>query len=269
MNRLDALAAEFGADTSPEADWGKMLPRLAKEVYHEFTRPGGKNGFKRHGKDVLSAEELVNWVYMRWAGNEKVTVEWFATLDNPGAMLRTFLRNAARDLVWSNVEGQRLDVSISVTTTGMSGAGIEDPGAAVEAMRTPGAMAVKSFDWLVNSIEYASEDGNPEDDYAEAELLQEWEGAIEDILGDIENPAHRTLAERYYLEGDEIEEAAAVVGMGTEASKKALQRSRQALGEARANALIVWRRASFPNSGRQPLSIEGGVPENVLSTLGS
>jgi hypothetical protein len=266
MNRLDALAAEFGADTGPGADWGRPLPKMATEVYHEFTRPGGSNGYARFGRDVVTPAEIVNAVYEAWARSEHVSVEWFETRDNPLAMLRTFTQYAAQNVVNVNAAGSRFGVDIQ--PTGMTGAGIEDPGAAAESMRTPGAMAAKSYEWLVNSAEFASEDGNPEDDYDEAEALGEWVSAIEVIIEGIENPTHQALARRYYLEGDELDEAASALGMKREAGKKALQRARQALGTDLANALIVWRRATFPDSGRQPLTIEGGMPEVFAEALG-
>lgn len=244
--RLTALADKFGADTGPSADWSMPLLSIAKEVYEEFTRPGGENGYLRFGDDVVTASELVNWVYMRWASSPEVTVEWFDTLDAPGAMLRTFLRNAARDIIHQNVEGNRATVPVSVSPTGFTGSG-QDEG---EPSDDDGA-----FDWLTNSTKYASSYGRPEETYIENETLVALEAIVLRILDGIKNEKYRTLATLYYIDGLELEEAADEFGVTERYAQKAVERARGAVGKDNAGALIAWRRAMYPDSGRQPAEV--------------
>jgi hypothetical protein len=64
----------------------------------------------------------------------------------------------------------------------------------------------------------------------------------------------------------EIEEAAEIVGYRLEAGKKALQRARKSVGEQDTAALVAWRRAMYPSSGRQPRSSDV-VPEAFAKAL--
>ncbi len=262
MTRLDDLVSEFGADAR-SAD---KLPTLVRETYHEYTRPGGSNGYARLGIDVLSPEEILQKVYETWLNSEHVTVEWFETLDNPGAMLRTFCQTAARSLINQNAPSTRKGVS--VTSTAMVGAAdlYED---AREAFIHPGveATGTDSLAWLVNSDQFTSGIGNPETDFDEAELLETLGGQVAEIIETLPTGSTaQQLTALYYLDGMEIEEAAEVVGYRLEAGKKALQRARARVGEQDAAALVAWRRAMYPSSGRQPRSSDV-VPEAFEKAL--
>ena len=266
MNRLDALARDFGADTSAGADWTLPLPRMAVEVYHDFMVPGGTNGYARYGKDALSAAVIVNSVFEAWARSEHVSVEWFNSLDNRGGMLRTFAQQAAQNLVNVNAAGSRQGVAI--VPTGMTGAGIEDPGAAAEVFMTPGGEVADKFDWLTDSAEFASEAGNPEAEFDFAQTFEALAAIPLGIVSGISNLKYRALAALYYVEGYEVAEAAAGAGMKLEAGKKALQRVRADMGEEDAAALQRWRRGMYPDSGRQPLNV-GDAPKVFTEALGS
>lgn len=265
---MEALAREFGYDTGERADWTLPLPKLAVEVYHEFTRNGGANGYGRYGADVVTPAELVNWVFVRWAEAPEVTVEWFASLDAPGAMLRTYLQNAARDILHQNVEGNRATNAVSVTPTGFTGAGLDDPtdAPAHRAAMATGDQGGDGFDWLANSADYASTIGNPEEEFETNETLLALEDIVLAIIDGIDNEAQRTMLALYYIDGLEVSAAAHVYGVDNEYGKKALQRARKALGEDDAAALIVWRRFRFPDSGRQPKSV-GFIPTAFKGVL--
>lgn len=260
MIRLDDLVSEFGAD--PRSD--DPLPLLVRETYHEYTRPGGSNGYSRMGIDVLSPEEILQKVYETWLNSEHVTVAWFATRDNPGAMLRSFCQQAARSLINQNMpEGRK---GVSVTTTAMVGTEAVPEDARAEFL-TPGARGADRLGWLANSEQFTSEDGNPEDDYEEGELLKTLEAHVTEIIETLPTGSTaQQLTAMYYLEGMEIEEAAKIVGYRLEAGKKALQRARASVGEQEAAALVAWRRAMFPSSGRQPRSSDV-VPEAFAKAL--
>jgi DNA-directed RNA polymerase specialized sigma24 family protein len=262
VTRLDDLVTEFGADARSD----EPLAILVRETYHEFTRPGGSNGYARMGIDVLSPEEILQKVYETWLNAEHVTVEWFETRDNPGAMLRSFCQQAARSLINQNVpEGRK---GVAVISTGMTGSGERPPEDAAVAFLRPGAgTAAPDFGWLVNSEAFTSEEGNPEADYTEAELLETLGGQVAEIIDTLpDGSTAQQLTALYYLDGMEIEEAAEVVGYRLEAGKKALQRARARVGEQDTAALVAWRRAMFPSSGRQPRSSDV-VPEGFAKAL--
>ncbi len=261
MTRLDDLVSEFGAD--PRSD--EPLAILVRETYHEFTRPGGSNGYARMGIDVLSPEEILQKVYETWLNSEHVTVAWFESLDKPGAMLRTFAQTAARSLINQNVpEGRK---GVSVTPTGMTGGGEAVPEDMADAFLTPGNGSAPDFGWLVNSEQFTSDTDNPEADYQEGELLETLEAHVTEIIETLPTGSTaQQLTAMYYLDGMEIEEAAEVVGYRLEAGKKALQRARARVGEQEAAALVAWRRAMYPSSGRQPRSSDV-VPEAFAKAL--
>lgn len=252
-SRLEALARKYGADTHPRsADWEKPLPKMAREVYQEFTRPGGKNGYARFGKDIISPEEIVQAVYVVWARSEHVSTDWFDTLDSPGAMLRTFCQTAAQNLVNKAARGHR--DGIFVGTTGFTGSGMTEDG-------EDGG----KFDWLANSKEYASEYGQPEKETLDSDLEQRLELAIESIIDSIGNDTHRGIARMYYLDGSSVDDAADAYGVSKQSAQKALQRARAAVGEEDAACLIVWRKMQHTTEGRQ--SMPKARPVRLLMVL--
>jgi DNA-directed RNA polymerase specialized sigma24 family protein len=251
---------EFGADARSD----DPLPLLVRETYHEYTRPGGSNGYSRMGIDVLSPEEILQKVYETWLNAEHVTVAWFASRDNPGAMLRSFCQQAARSLINQNVPSGRKGVTVA--TTAMLGGG-DVPEEARIAFITPGAPVKDRLEWLVNSDQFTSDTGNPEEDYAEGELLETLGEHVAEVIETLPTGSTaQQLTSMYYLDGMEIEEAAEIVGYRLEAGKKALQRARAKVGEQDAAALVAWRRAMFPSSGRQPRSSDV-VPEAFAKAL--
>jgi hypothetical protein len=262
MTRLQALADEFGADTHPEADWTLPLLALAIEVHREFTRPNGANGYARYGRSVVTPEEIVNQVYEVWAKSPHVTVEWFRDeVENAGAMLRTFCRYAAQNVVNKNTPGSRQNVTI--VPAGMHDAGQADSGEGEDARLlfiNPGHIVKDNYQWLANSTRFLSTDGDPEASFEFAELSQKFHKLLLDIVGRVANATQRAMLGLYYIEGYESDVAAEMVGIRREAGKKALQRGRASLPEDLSNALIRWRRGQFPDSGRQPLDV-GDVPE--------
>lgn len=243
-SRLEALARQYGANTAPNsADWDKPLLSLAKEVYQEFTRPGGKNGYARFGKDVLSPEDIVQTVFITWANSDHVTVSWFETLDEPMAMLRTFCQHAAQNIVNKNARGHRQGVTVS--PTGFTGSGLtEDEGGEGEGSG--------KFDWLANSKDFASDYAQPEDEVLASDLRQRLEGEIVDIIDSIENETHRGIARLYYVDGSSLEDAARAYGVSNESGRQALARARRSVGDEDAACLIVWRKTEHSSEGRQP-----------------
>jgi DNA-directed RNA polymerase specialized sigma24 family protein len=262
VTRLDDLVAEFGADprsTDP-------LPKLAREVYHEFTRSGGRNGYATHGNDVVSPEEILQKVYETWLNAEHVTVEWFETRDKPGAMLRSFCQQAAQNIINQNLGNDVARRGVVVTPTAMVGGG-DIPEEARKSFIAPGAETTDSLEWLVNSDQFTSDTDNPEAEYAEGALLETLETHVAEIIETLPTGSTaQQLTAMYYLDGMEIEEAAEVVGYRLEAGKKALQRARKSVGEQDAAALVAWRRAMYPSSGRQPRSSQV-VPEAFAKAL--
>lgn len=267
MNRVDALVEAFGADTETAAGQSKLLPTLAKEVVHEYLRPGGGSSYARYGRDVISAAEIVQKVYETWLNAEHVTVEWFETRDNPRAMLRTFCRTAAQNIVNQNIDGTRKGWREGSMVQPTSMIGNVTPGEdAREAFVNPGASKGDSLSWLTNSEQFVSDLGNPEADHQEAAVLDHLSDLVADLIESIPSDAQREVAGLYYLDGLEVDEAAAQAGLKREAGKKALQRARANLGEQDAAALVAWRRAMFPGSGRQPLAASI-VPEAFAKAL--
>jgi DNA-directed RNA polymerase specialized sigma24 family protein len=262
LTRLDDLVSEFGADARSD----DKLPTLAREVYHEFTRPGGSNGYARLGKDVVSPEEIVQKVYETWLNSEHVTVAWFETRDNPGAMLRRFCQFAAQNIVNQNATGEVARRGGDIRPTGMTGSGADAPEDARAAFITPGTEAPDSFGWLVNSTQFST-GITPEEEYLEGELLETLEAHVAGIIETLPTGSTaQQLTTMYYLDGMEIEEAAEIVGYRLEAGKKALQRARASVGDQGAASLIAWRRAMYPSSGRQPRSSDV-VPEAFEEAL--
>ena len=256
-SRLEALAREFGANTAPNsADWEKPLLSLAKEVYQEFTRPGGKNGYSRFGKDVLSVEDIVQKVFETWANSEHVTVTWFETLDEPMAMLRTFCQHAAQNVVNKNAHGHRQGVFVA--TTGFTGSGLTEDGD--DAGESSG-----KFDWLANSKDYASDYAQPEEEVLERSQHERLEAVIVDIIETIPNETHRGLAYLYYVEGISVDDAALTYGVSKQNARQGLARARKALSDEDAACLIVWRNTQHTTEGRQ--SVPKARPVRLLQVL--
>lgn len=218
-DRLTELAERYGV-----AD-GLLHDEARKEFYTRTARSGARSYGKRHGRDIVTAGEIVSMVYVRWAEKAEVSVEWFDALVGEGAeakMLRRYCVNAADDLLQQNIEYRR-DAGVEV---------------AFYAEQTDEA---GGDDWLMDSAKYAVRSAEDEalKDTRGDRMEDRWHEIAESIIAGVSSDTMRKVLKAYVLDGLQHRDIAAALGIGIETSKRAYVRAVK--NEEDIACLVVYR----------------------------
>lgn len=266
--RLERLAEAFGYDTSDRADWSLPLLKQARREFYARTKTGDRSYSETTYGTTITAEEIVSWVYMRWASKPEVTVESIMANDAPEASLRRWCINAADDLLQETIEARRIP-GVSISTTSMSEP-TDDGSDARESFVNPGeGGGVDGLAWVGNSGRFASI-GAEDEFFAEAdtglsdELEYVWGEIAMGIIESVENETYRTALRAYVLEGLQWQDIEAKYGVDRHTGKKSYVRGVKDEGDIA--CLVVWRNLLWKGqegTGRTP-NTPKALPEKFL-----
>ena len=247
MNRLNELQAHYG----------EALQEEARKEQAARTR-GGDRSYGRFGSDIITTDEIVSTVFVRWAEDERVTVEWLRSLegdDATGKMLRRYCINAASDVLQANIEYRRIE------------------GAHVEGYGTSTAATVEGedgSDWLLNTQRFSvasAEDEALRDRRADL-MMEVWEGIAHDIIDAVSHEGMREALRLYVFKGMQHRDIAERLGINIETSKKAYARGVK--DEEAIACLVVVRNLRFKGeegTGRAP-ALPKALPTRLLEASG-
>ena len=243
-NIIDALGVTEG-----------LLPDIARQVAHEYTRNGGARG---HGSFGLHAEDLapaiVSAVYETLLREGRTDLE---DIENVGGWLRTLARYAAQNVIAQEVEGYRREDAHG------------------QRVRTQGYTVSEDEDGLVTVLDFARHaDISAEAAYEQEVALalseatvEAWDGIAHDIIDGVAHEGMREALRLYVFEGLQHKEIAERLSLSIETSKKAYARGVK--DEEAIACLVVVRNLRFKGeagTGRAP-SLPKTLPTRLLDVL--
>ena len=216
-DRLTQLADRFGADAEMHKD--RPLIVEARKEYYARTKPGDRS-YGRFGEDIITVGEIVSQVYVRWAADPKVTVEWFdSEVKEPAAMMRTYCINAANDVLDRNIEYRRIE------GVGVSAYDDVNSEAASKAAFN-GSPMEEDDQWLQNTLLFSTP--SAEEDFMHLEehdrAAQAMRNVVEAIIEGVESETLRTALRAYVFEGMQHKEIEEVYGIHRKTSASAYRR---------------------------------------------